>query len=62
MPEFGGGSAGVQSVTRTAPPVTTRRLGVADAVDDAGLAALAEYDGHPSVRSLVDDDYEVITF
>ena len=37
-------------------------FGVADAVDDAGLATLAEYDGHPSIRSLVDDDYEVITF
>ena len=35
---------------------------VEDAVDDAGLTRLAEYDGHPSIRSLVDDDYEVITF
>ena len=35
---------------------------VADAVSDSGLATLAEYDGHPSIRSLVDDDYEIITF
>ncbi|MFB6244491.1 MAG: DsrE family protein [Halobaculum sp.] len=35
---------------------------VAAAVDDAGVETLAEYEGHPSVRSLVDDDYEIITF
>lgn len=37
-------------------------FGVADAVSDSGLTVLDEYDGHPSVRSLVDDDYEIITF
>ena len=31
-------------------------------VDDAGLVTLDEHDGHPSIRSLVDDDYEIITF
>jgi hypothetical protein len=35
---------------------------VDDAVDDAGLVSLAEHDGHPSIRSLVDDDYDIITF
>lgn len=35
---------------------------VSEAVDDAGLEQLAEYDGHPSIRSLVDDEYEIITF
>jgi hypothetical protein len=35
---------------------------VSDAVDEAGLETLAEYDGHPSIRSLVDDDFEIITF
>jgi len=37
-------------------------FGVEDAVDDAGIVALDDHDGHPSIRSLVDDDYEVITF
>ncbi|MCU4719696.1 hypothetical protein [Halapricum hydrolyticum] len=37
-------------------------FGVADAVADAGVVTLDDHDGHPSVRSLVDDDYEVITF
>ncbi len=37
-------------------------FGVADAVADSGLTVLDEHDGHPSVRSLVDDGYEVITF
>ena len=37
-------------------------FGVADAVADAGVVTLDDHDGHPSVRSLVDDDYEIITF
>ncbi|MGM0446971.1 MAG: DsrE family protein [Methanobacteriota archaeon] len=37
-------------------------FGVEDAVADAGLVTLDEYDGHPSIRSLVDNDYEIITF
>ncbi len=37
-------------------------FGVADAVADSGLVTLDDHDGHPSIRSLVDDDYEIITF
>ena len=37
-------------------------FGVEDAVDDAGVVTLDDHDGHPSIRSLVDDDYEIITF
>lgn len=37
-------------------------FGVSDAVDDAGVVRLDSHDGHPSVRSLVADDYEIITF
>ena len=37
-------------------------FGVDDAVADAGVATLDDHDGHPSIRSLVDDDYEIITF
>jgi hypothetical protein len=37
-------------------------FGVDDAVTDAGVARLDDHDGHPSVRSLVDDDYEIVTF
>jgi hypothetical protein len=37
-------------------------FGVDDAVDDAGVVRLDDHDGHPSVRSLVADGYEVITF
>jgi hypothetical protein len=35
---------------------------VADAVADAEVATLDDHDGHPSIRSLVADDYEIITF
>ena len=37
-------------------------FGVEDAVTDAGVITLDDHDGHPSIRSLVGDDYEIITF
>ena len=37
-------------------------FGVDEAVADAGLTVVDEYEGHPSIRSLVDDEYEIITF
>jgi hypothetical protein len=37
-------------------------FGVEDAVADAGLVTLNDHDGHPSIRSLVNDEYEIITF
>jgi hypothetical protein len=37
-------------------------FGVDDAIADAGVVTLDDHDGHPSIRSLVDDDYEIITF
>jgi len=37
-------------------------FGVDDAVADAGVVTLDDHDGHPSIRSLVDDDYEIITY
>lgn len=32
------------------------------AVSEAGVGRRDEHDGHPSIRSLVEDGYEVITF
>jgi hypothetical protein len=37
-------------------------FGVDDAVNDSGAVRLDDHDGHPSIRSLVEDGYEVITF
>ncbi|PSQ06754.1 hypothetical protein BRC97_05615 [Halobacteriales archaeon QS_6_71_20] len=37
-------------------------FGVDEAIDDAGVVQLDDHDGHPSIRSLVADGYEVITF
>lgn len=37
-------------------------FGVEDTVSDSGLVTLDEHDGHPSIRSLVDSDYEIIAF
>ncbi len=36
--------------------------GVDDSIDAAGIERLDQFDGHPSIRSLVDDEYEIITF
>jgi hypothetical protein len=36
--------------------------GVENAVRSAGLERLTDNDGHPSIRSLIDDDYEIVTF
>lgn len=37
-------------------------FGVEDAVNDAGVVTLDDHDGHPSIRSLVSEGREVITF
>ena len=37
-------------------------FGVDEAVNDSGVVRLDDHDGHPSIRSLADDGYEVITF
>jgi hypothetical protein len=37
-------------------------FGVKDAMVGQGVALAGEYEGHPSVRRLVHDGYEVITF
>jgi hypothetical protein len=37
-------------------------FGVEDAVAEAGIVTLDDHDGHPSIRSLVGDGREVITF
>lgn len=37
-------------------------FGVEDAVNDADVVTLDDHDGHPSIKSLVDDGYEVVTF
>jgi hypothetical protein len=31
------------------------------AVEESGVEAVAEHDGHPSLRSLVADGYEILT-
>jgi hypothetical protein len=39
-----------------------RAYGVKDGVEQAGVELLDEYKGHPSVRRLIADGYEVVTF
>jgi hypothetical protein len=40
----------------------SRAFDVEDAVKDAGVVRLDDHDGHPSIRSFVEDGYEVVTF
>jgi hypothetical protein len=37
-------------------------FGVDDAVNDSDVVRLDDHDGHPSLRSLVADGYEVLTY
>ena len=37
-------------------------FGADAAVEDAGLVTFDDHNGHPSIRSLVADGYEVITY
>ena len=38
-----------------------KAFGVRQAVEDAGVPLLADYNNHPSIRKLVADGYEIIT-
>lgn len=37
-------------------------FGVEEAVGDSGLVTVDDNDGHPSIRSLVSEGYEIITY
>lgn len=37
-------------------------FGVDEAVEESSAQSLSDYEGHPSIRDLVDDDFEIITF
>lgn len=39
-----------------------RAYGVKDEIEAAGVGLLDEYKGHPSIRQLITDGFEVITF
>jgi hypothetical protein len=39
-----------------------RAYGVKDQVEAAGVELLDEYKGHPSIRRLIADGYEIVTF
>ena len=39
-----------------------KAYGVADRVEAAGLPLTSEYEGHPSLRSLVSEGFQIITF
>lgn len=37
-------------------------FGAKDEIERAGIPLLGEYEGHPSLRKLISQDYQVITF
>ncbi len=54
--------ADVREAVRGACLYCSRAYGVKDAVEAAGVPFLDDFRDHPSLRSLVADDYQVITF
>lgn len=40
----------------------SKAFGVRDQVESAGIPLLDDYSGHPSLRSLIADGYQVLTF
>jgi hypothetical protein len=52
----------VRDVVAGACPYCAGAYGVKEQVEQTGVPLLDEYEGHPSVRSLVNDGYEVVTF
>lgn len=45
-----------------APALTARAYDVKEQVEQMAVRLLEEYEGHPSLRTLVNDGYAVITF
>lgn len=52
----------VRDVVSGACTYCSRAYGVKDEVESAGVSLMSEYSGHPSVRSLMADGFEVLTF
>jgi hypothetical protein len=52
----------VRDVVGGACSYCAEAFGVKEAVQDGGIELLEDYKGHPSVRTLVNDGYEIVTF
>jgi hypothetical protein len=52
----------VRDVVGGACSYCAEAFGVKEAVEGAGIELLDDYKGHPSVRTLVSDGYQVVTF
>lgn len=67
IPELEDESHRLHPLYRTVKPETqvcdycAEEFHIIDEVENHGLEIIDEYEGHPSVRSMVDDGYEVIT-
>ena len=54
--------AAVQDTVAGACDYCAGAFGVKQDVENLGIALLDEYEGHPSIKKLVDQGYEVVTF
>lgn len=52
----------VRDVLAGACSYCANAYGVKEAVENAGVQLLEEYKGHPSLRNLVTEGYEIVTF
>lgn len=54
--------ASVKDVVTGACAFCAAAFGVKEAIQESGIQLLSEYEGHPSLRKLISDGYEVVTF
>ncbi len=52
----------VRGSVRGACVYCARAYGVKDAIEASGIPLLDEYKGHPSIRNLMADGYQIVTF
>ena len=54
--------ASVKDVITGACQFCAKSFGVYDQIEETDVELLSEFEGHPSIKSLVDEGYQVITF
>jgi len=54
--------AAIRDVVTGACAFCAGAFGVKEAIQESGIPLLSEYEGHPSLRKLIADGYQVVTF
>ena len=54
--------ASVKDVVEGACRFCAKSFGVFDAIQETDVDCLDDFEGHPSIKSMIDDGYQVVTF